>query len=630
MYVIEVSPLIKGVTLENLSYYSSVDYPPGTFLTIPVRNKESKGIVVGSKPLSAAKAAVRAATFSLKRLPPQTESEALPSSIINTAKALTESIPASFGAILFSLLPPEVQSGDVSLTTYSEVSDSSREFLVSVLTGPREDRYLTYKRRIREAFAHRGSVVFISPTSEGAIQASEILLAGIADRSVVLSGALPKKALKKAYKDVADLSIAKVIITTPNRAMIDRPDITDVIIDESGSSHLKIRSRPYLSLKDVILLHSRLQGRRVLLGDLVHSAKDELLRRQDIYLTEEEEPHRINLPNQLVVIEQKDRTSADTPFQLFSDQLLETIGTTIKEKKNVFLYSARRGISPVVICGDCGHVFRCPDSGAPYSLFRTMKNGEERRWFLSPTSGRRVRAADTCPDCGSWKLRERGIGIQHIYDELKKHFPEDRIFLFDHVTASTKTKAHSIVGDFYEKKGAILLGTAMALPYLEKPVAISAVVSLDAVRSAPTWRVDKACFYLLMRLREMTVDRLFVQTRTEPDELLDLASSGSTEKFFNEELKLREDLRYPPFYNLVHLTMSGPIESVRLLEEEVTRKLEPFDFSFYSGPESTTSKTTRYGLCRVPVAKWPDREMIEALKLLPPSVRIEIDPDKIV
>ncbi|MEX2341159.1 MAG: hypothetical protein WD605_02460, partial [Candidatus Paceibacterota bacterium] len=66
MFIIEVSPLIKGVTLENLSYYSSVDYPMGTFLTIPVRNRESKGIVVGSKPLSAAKAAVRAATFSLK------------------------------------------------------------------------------------------------------------------------------------------------------------------------------------------------------------------------------------------------------------------------------------------------------------------------------------------------------------------------------------------------------------------------------------------------------------------------------------------------------------------------------------------------------------------------------------
>ncbi|MEX0913026.1 MAG: hypothetical protein WDZ56_00690, partial [Candidatus Paceibacterota bacterium] len=562
--------------------------------------------------------------------PPQTESRALPYSIIKTAEALSESVPASFGAILFSLLPPEIQNGDVFPATFADNHDSKSEFSVSVLTASKEDRYLTYKRRIREAFAHRGSVVFVSPTNEGVIQASEKLLTGIADRSVVLSSALPKRALKKAYGEAADLSVAKVIITTPSRALIDRPDITDVIIDESGSSHFKARSRPYLSLKDVILLHSRLSGRRVLLGDLVHSAKDELLRRQDVYLTEDEEPHRINLSSQLVVVEQKDRTSSDIPFQLFSDELLEVIATTVKEKKNVFLYSARRGISPVVACGDCGHIFRCPDSGAPYSLFRTMKNGEERRWFLSPTSGRRVRAADICPECGSWKLRERGIGIQHIHDELKKHFPEDKLFLFDHITASTRIKAHSIVGDFYDSKGGILIGTAMALPYLEKPVTISAVVSLDAVRSAPTWRVDKACFYLLMKLREITLDRLFVQTRTEPDELLTLASSGSTERFFNEELKLREDLRYPPFYNLIHLTMVGPLESVRVLEEGVVKKLAPFDFSFYSGPESTTNKTIRYGLCRVPTGKWPDRELIEALKILPPSVRVEIDPDKIV
>ncbi len=60
---------------------------------------------------------------------------------------------------------------------------------------------------------------------------------------------------------------------------------------------------------------------------------------------------------------------------------------------------------------DCAHIFRSPQSGAPYSLVRTYKGDTEERWFVCGASGERVRAADTCSQCGSWRLKERGIGV---------------------------------------------------------------------------------------------------------------------------------------------------------------------------------------------------------------------------
>lgn len=630
MYVIEVAPLLRGGQVDSLSYYSATDYAPGTLLTIPVRNKEVKGLVIGSKGLSAAKTAVRAATFSLKRLPAQNNPQVLSPILVQTAQILAEKLPATFGAILFTLLPPEVKNGDEILPAYSDQVGQHNESLVSVLTATKEDRYLTYKRRIREAFAHRGSVVFVAATNEGAAQAADELLGGIAERSVVLSGDIPKRALHKAYQAAADLSTAKLIITTPTRAFIDRPDITDVIIENASSSHYRSRVRPYLDLKTTLLLHSQLSGRRVLLGDLVHRSEDEHRRRLEIYQTEGEEPHRISLISEMRVIEQLDKPSAETPFELLSGDLLQSLTNTLKEKKNAFIYSARRGLSPVVACGDCGFIFRCPDSGAPYSLFRTTKDGEEKRWFLSPTSGRRVRAADTCSECGSWRLRERGIGIQNIHDELKKFFPAEKIFVFDHATATTAAKARVIIGNFSTTKGAILLGTSMALPYLEKFVAMSAVVSLDAVRSIPSWRVDEATFSLLMRLREISIEQVLVQTRTESDELLSLAGSGAVDKFFTEELSLREALHYPPFQTIVHLTIAGTLPSVRQLEANISPALEPFGFSFYSAPDSVPNKTTRYALCRLEGTKSISPELVNVLKSLPMSVRVELNPDRIV
>jgi len=628
MHVIEVAPLIKGVGVNSLSYYSAADYPIGALLTIPVRNKEIRGVVLKCTELSVAKTAIRAATFSLRKLPPQPQIVRVSESLLATAKELSKTTPATFGSILLSLLPAEIRTGDIPVTTYDDPI-TSQEFSVSVLTAVREDRWMTYKRRIRESFAQKGSVVFVVPTFEAVSQVYTELTTGIEDRTIVL-GPIPKKALQNAYKQLSDISETKLIITTASRSLIDRPDITDVIIDDSSSRYFKARTRPYLDFKEANLILAKLTNRRVLLGDVVTRSEDEYLRRIDVYQTEGEETHRLNIESQLRVIEQKDKPTTEEPFELINKQVLSAMKMAIKNNKRVFVYAARRGLSPVVACGDCGYIFRCPDSGTPYSLLRTVTNAEEKRWFMSSTSGRRVRAADTCPDCGSWRLRERGIGIQYIYDELKKHFPEEQLFMVDSISTPTVNRVRKTVTAFYEAKGSILLGTSMVLHYLDSPISMSVIPSYDAVRSVPTWRVDEVTFSLLLKLREITTDKLFVQTRSTSDELLNLAANGAVEKFYDSEILLRESLKYPPFSFMVHLTMSGRIDEVKQIEALIRPELEILGFGFYSSPDSVPGKTTRYGLCRVPASKWPNKVLMEVLTALPPAVKIEINPDRIV
>src|SRR5690606_37604483 len=225
-------------------------------------------------------------------------------------------------------------------------------------------------------------------------RAAEELLPGIKDRAVIFSPALTQKSLRQAFQSVTDLSVSKLIITTPGYAFIDRHDITNVIIDESRSPHYRARTRPYIDHKAAILKMAELSGRFVLLGDLVHRSEDEYKRRQEEYLTEGEEQMRIAFDNEVKVVMAKDKPSPDSPFELAAPVLRSRIERALSERKNSFVDAARRGLAPVVACGDCGHIFRDPHSGTPYSLFRTMKGEEEKRWFLSSVSGRRVKAAE--------------------------------------------------------------------------------------------------------------------------------------------------------------------------------------------------------------------------------------------
>lgn len=631
MYVIDVIPLIRGSHVESLTYYVGTEYSAGTIVTIPIRKKEVRGLVTECKPVGAAKTAVRTATFSLRKLPDQLYATPLPSTLVAAAYELTKTTPTTIGAALYALLPPEVREGTQMLASdQSTPQEIDAVPAVSVLQGLAEERFRVYRSQIRAAFAHRGSVLFVVPTSADIDRAYDALAHGIEDRVVTFSARHGSKKRERAYEAFHDVRHAKLIITTPRHAFLDRHDITTIIIEQSRSAFYKSRIRPYFDMREVLKTVARLTNRTVVLGDILPLAEDEHLRRSDIYLTENEHPKRLAFISTLKAIVQKDEPTASAPFELFSKALISAITSTVGKRKNVFLLAARRGLAPVVACADCGHIFRCPDSGTPYSLFKTTKNNEEQRWFLSTISGTRIRAADTCEACGSWRLRERGIGIQHIYDEMTTMFPDTPVILFDHTTATTYKKAQHLISSFYDAKGAILIGTPMVLPYLDQQVEQSAVVSLDATRAAPTWRIDEELLALLLTLRERTNDVVFVQTRSEIDTLLEYATRGLVDQFYTDEIGLRKALRYPPFSIFVHLTFTGSKAAVTELEQEIRNTVDPTDIAFYSAPHSTVSRTLRYGLIRVPRTAWPDPQLIERLRALPPQVRIEINPHQIV
>ena len=621
---------MRGSQVESLTYYSSQSYELGMIIKIPLRKKEVSGLVIGRESVSAAKTAVRAATFSLRKLPVQSDAKSLPPLIVETARKLAKETPSTIGAVLFSLLPEEVKTGEQVLESSLPCLGTYETPAVSVLQATKDERLRTYRSRVREAFAHRGSVLLVVPASAYLEQVTEVLSTGIEDRVVVLSSSLSARKLQRGYQMLQDTRQAKLIVTTPSHAFIERHDITDIIIEHSRSLFYKSRMRPYIDHREALLTLAKFGNRQVLLGDLLPRSEDEHRRREDLYQTEGEQPKRLAFPSRARIVTANEEPTPGEPFALFSKKLLRSLRDNTLSNKKTFVYGARRGLAPVVTCGDCGYVFHCPDSGRPYSLLRTKKDGEEERWFLSSASGRRVRAADTCPDCGSWRLFERGIGVQQIFDELKERFPKEKIILFDHTTATTPRKIRSLLADFYDSKRAILVGTSMVLPYLDKPIPMTVVPSLDAARSIPTWRADEEFFGLMLAMREITSELLLIQTRQEPDDLVEYVKNGLVERFYDDEIELRESLQYPPFSVFVHLTIMGSAESLVSLEETILETLKDFNPHFYSAPLSTAAKTIRYALIRVPADSWPDKNLLEALRSLPPVVRVEINPAKIV
>ncbi|MCA9363780.1 hypothetical protein KC727_00995 [Candidatus Kaiserbacteria bacterium] len=629
MHVIEVIPLKKGVRIDTLSYFSRTAYPPGSILTIPVRTNTILGIVVESHEVTRAKAALRAATFSLKKLPEQKNIQSLSPALIETARALAEQHAATVGAILFTLLSPELRNGECA-PPHTHHTTPAETHAPEVLQDTKEERHRAYRSLVRETFAHSGSVLCVVPSSAEIEEIEKALSPGIEDRVILLSSARTKRQQAEAYEALEDYRKPKLIVATPIYACIERHDITITILEYARSPHYKMRTRPYLDWRDALMQYAKKKGQRVLLGDLMLRTEDEEGRRTERYHTYGEAHRRIALPGDLTIVHQKDRPDGMIPFALFSEQTIDAIRDTRRRRRRTLLFAPRRGLAPAVACIDCGHIFRSPETGAPYSLLSLKRGNTEERWFVCSSSGHRERAADTCPDCGSWRLRERGIGIQAIQEEFTKQFPHIPLVVFDHTTASTHKKACFLRDTFYKNKNSVLLGTRMCLPYLHTPVETSAVINMDALYATPTWRLQEDNLGLLLTLRELTVGKLYVQTRTDEEALLQHAKKGSIQLFYDEELTLRKKFLYPPYSTFIHLTWQGTPKEADRIASFVTEILKEVDATYYTAPPSHPDTKIMYGLIRVPEGIWPKPSLSATLRLLPPSVRIMINPDRIV
>ncbi len=631
MFVIEVIPLVRGIQIDSLSYFSSTAYGAGAIVAIPVRGKTIQGIVVDSNPVSNTKTALKAATFSLRKLPPQTTTATISDTLLKTVDELFQVVPSKKGALLFALLPPDVRSGAFPYPSgNSSVGDE--DSTPQILSAGTTERYVSYQSVIRSAFAHRGSVLLVVPTSPQVEAAYIALERGISERVIRFSSTQTKTERTKAYAAFSDLSRATLTITTPSFAYLDRPDYTTIIIDEAASPHYVMRNRPNLDHREVLKIMARVSGRSIILGDTLTRTEDEYKRREDIYQTHGEHPKRLSLAAKLTVINQTDKPTAETPFQLFSPELVTRIKTSLEGRHNVFLYAARRGLAPVVACIDCGYIFRCPDSNTPYSLIRSRAaDGTEERFFISSTSGRRVRAADTCVACGSWRLREKGIGIQQVEDECRKLFPKVPLTVFDHTSATTHKRCTTLTSEFEKQKGAILLGTQMVMPYFPANISLSAIVSLDAVRAVPSWRADESVFRLILALREKSDREVIIQTRSETDDLLIYAGMGAVDRFHDDEIALRQMLKYPPFSTFVFLSWQGSPQIIADTEALIKRILTPTGHTgqFYTNPTSTPTEPLRHCLVRIATTDQL-KTVVHTLRHLPPYILITINPDRIV
>ncbi|MFN2138416.1 MAG: primosomal protein N', partial [Candidatus Promineifilaceae bacterium] len=127
---------------------------------------------------------------------------------------------------------------------------------------------------------------------------------------------------------------------------------------------------------------------------------------------------------------------------IFSRALAEAVSAALERHEQVILFLNRRGTASFIICRDCGHVLRCPRCDLPLTYHRP------NLMLICHQCGYREAPRETCPHCGSKRIRHFGLGTEEVEARVQQQWPEARITRWDRDTTAGKDSHEALLASF--------------------------------------------------------------------------------------------------------------------------------------------------------------------------------------
>lgn len=347
---------------------------------------------------------------------------------------------------------------------------------------------------------------------------------------------------------------AQVVLGARSAVFAPVPKLGLIVIDEEHEPLYKQEENPKYHARDVAIYRGRLADAVVIMA----SATPAL---ESFCRAEPKGPYQLltmtkrvgkHLLPKVHVVDMREEPGSG----ILSNTLIQKIQERLNSKQQVVLFLNRRGHSPFVVCRTCGSVIKCPSC----DISLTYHHDNVLRCHYC---GYAERAKNVCPQCGGKEIGYLGIGTQKLEQEVRRLFPQAGVLRMDGDTTNRKGAHEEILSAFKDRQADVLIGTQMIAKGLDLPnVTLVGVVSADSLLYMPDFRSAERTFQLLTQVagragRGETPGEGVIQTYNPEHYSIRYAKLHDYIGFYRQEMKLRRALKYPPFYYLSRILVSG-------------------------------------------------------------------------
>lgn len=350
------------------------------------------------------------------------------------------------------------------------------------------------------------------------------------------------------YDEWRKINEGKVNIVIGARSAIFAPlkNIGVIIIDEEHSQTYKQENNPRYNAIDIAKERCKYHNCPLILGSATPSLESFARAKKGVYkLLELKNRYNNNSLPKVEIIDMNKEFKKASGY--FSNTLIDQIKETLERNEQVILFLNRRGYSSFLTCSSCGYVEKCPNCDISLTYHKSSN------MLRCHYCGYATKRKKLCPKCQE-EFKDYGIGTEKVEEELKSLIKDAKIIRMDVDTTTTKNAHAKIINSFLEEKYNILIGTQMIAKGFDFPnVTLVGVLNADIGLNFPDFRSSETTFSLLNQVlgrsgRGNKEGKVLIQTFNPEHYAIAYTKNHDYLGFYNEEMKIRKILKYPPYY----------------------------------------------------------------------------------
>ncbi len=351
-----------------------------------------------------------------------------------------------------------------------------------------------------------------------------------------------------------------VVIGTRSAVFAPLSGLGLVVVDEEHDGSYKQEESPRYHGRDVAIVRGSRDGALVVLGSAtpaMESYQHALNGRYEHLVLAR---RVLDRPLASVrIVNMRDEYAQRGPDVVFSETLQLAIEERMVRGEQVLVLLNRRGFATTVFCRQCGNTIDCPNCSVSLTI-----HGRHTRRARCHYCNYSMLAPKTCPACAAPYLEQAGIGTEKLEDETARLFPGARLARLDRDVASRRGAMVALLSRFAAHEIDILIGTQMIAKGHDFPlVTLVGIISADVGLGLPDFRASERTFQLLTQVvgragRGERPGEAIIQTLYPDHYSVRLACRQDYPGFFEEEIRFRRSMHYPPDVSLVNAVVRGP------------------------------------------------------------------------
>ena len=431
----------------------------------------------------------------------------------------------------------------------------NKEFLLYGVTGSGKTEI--YLQLIKKVIEEEKTAIVLVPEISLTPQMLDRFISRFGKEEIAVLHS--KLSIGERHDEWKKIKEGKIKIVIGARSAIFAPleNLGIIIIDEEHDSSYKSETTPKYNAKEIAKILAKVNKCPLILGsatpDLNTFYRANIGEIELLKLTKR--ANESSLPDVEVVDLKQELANGNR--SMLSMDLYSAIEENLKNKLQTILFLNRRGYSTFIMCRECGYTVKCPNCNISLTYHRF---GNILKCHYC---GHEEKVVTTCPECGSSKIRYFGTGTQKLEQEINKLFPKAKTIRMDVDTVTKKNSHEVILNKFKNENIDILIGTQMVVKGHHFPnVTLVGVITADSSLNIDDYRANERTFQILTQVagragRENKKGKVIIQSYTPENFSIECSKKQDYDLFYETEIALRKQLKYPPFCDIILINFNG-------------------------------------------------------------------------